>query len=141
RQWALLTGPLSAVCAGVLVFGLVRGPVLQGASPGLVARAISLAQGSPVLASSTIDEQVALAGGSIAVGDPLDAFPARQQVAYLDWLQGSRQALAALGPSVRVILVLRRDLARQAVARDPAFAPAGGDAQALLYARRSPGLS
>lgn len=137
RQWQLLTGPVALLSAALLLFALARGPVPDGASPGLVARAISLAHGSPVLASATIDEQVALAGGSIVVGDPIDAFPDRDQVAYLDWLKGSRHALAALGAGVRVILVMRTDPARQAVARDPAFARVGEDPQALLYARRS----
>ncbi|HZU59355.1 MAG TPA: hypothetical protein VE983_00215 [Solirubrobacteraceae bacterium] len=142
RQWQLLAVPVALASVGILAFGLIRGPVLQGASPRLVARALSLAHGSPVLASSTIDEQVALAGGSIVVGDPIDAFPAREQVAYLDWLNGSRRALAALGGDVRVILVMRTGAARRTVAQDPAFALAGGDAQALLYARRGlPGVS
>jgi hypothetical protein len=138
RQWQLLAGPVAVLSAGILVFGLIRGPVLQGASPRLLARAISLAHGSPVLASSTLDEQVALAGGAIVVGNPIDAFPARDQSAYLNWLAGSRGALATLGSGVRVILVMRTGPARQAVAEDPAFALAGRDAQALLYARRGP---
>jgi hypothetical protein len=136
----MLTGPVAALSAGVLLFGLIRGPVLQGASPHLVARAISLAHGSPVLASAAIDEQVALAGGSIVVGDPIDAFPAADQSAYLDWLGGSRRALTRLDAGVRVVLVMRTGAARRAVAGDPAFAPVASDAQALLYARRA-GLS
>jgi hypothetical protein len=136
RKWQFMTGAVALLSTGLLVFGLARGPVLQGASPRLVARAISLAHGSPVLASASIDEQVALAGGSIVVGDPIDAFPAREQLAYLNWLRGSRSALAQLGPGVRVILVMRTGAARRAVAHDPAFVPDGGDAQALLFARR-----
>lgn len=142
RQWRLLIAPAAAVSAGLLVFGLIRGPVLEGASAPLVARAISLAHGSPVLASADIDEQVALAGGSIVVGDPIDAFPQRDQAAYLNWLEGSRRALGRLDKGVQVVLVMRTGAAQRAVAEDPAFALAGADPQALLYARRpSAGVS
>jgi hypothetical protein len=137
RQWTALAALVVPLSAAVLVFALARGPVLYGAGARLVARAISLAHGSPVLAGGGIEEQVALAGGSIVVGDPIDAFPAPAQRAYLDWLDGGRGGLERLQSGVRVVLVLRGSGAQRVMAGDPAFALAGQDRQALLYARRS----
>jgi hypothetical protein len=137
RQWQALTVPVALACAGLLAFGLARGPRLDGAGRPLLARAISLAHGSPVLAGGGIEEQIALAGGSIVAGDPIDAFPARTQAAYLDWLDGSAQALSRLDEGVRVVMVMRGTRAGRLMARVRGFALAGSDPQALLYARRA----
>lgn len=137
RQWAALTGPAIALASGVLVFALVRGPVLRGAGAPLLSQAISAAHGSPVLAGGGIEEQVALAGGRIVVGDPIDAFPAATQTAYLDWLSGSRRALSRLDSDVHVVLVPRGTSAQRLMARVRSFAVAGGDRRVLLYERRN----
>ena len=137
RQWPALTAPLAVACAALLVVGLVRGPRLEGAGRPLLGRALALAHGTPVLAAGGIDEQVALAGGSIVAGDPIDAFPARTQVAYLDWLDGRRHALGELDAGVRVVLVMRGSRAQWLMARAPGFALAGSDRQVLLYERRA----
>jgi hypothetical protein len=139
REWQALALPAAGICAVLLAFGLARGPRLEGAGHQLLARAISLAQGSPVLAGGAIEEQVALAGGRVVAGDPIDAFPARTQTAYLNWLDGSRTALRQLDPGVRVVLVMRGSQAQRLMSRSAAFALAGGDRQALLYERRPVG--
>ena len=137
RDWPGLTAPVAALCAGLLTFALVRGPILHGAGRPLLTRAISLAHGSPLLAGGGVEEQVALAGGSIVAGDPIDAFPAGTQRAYLSWLAGSRRALARLDRGVRVVLVMRGSSTQRLMATASGFTPVGGDHQVLLYERGS----
>src|SRR5436190_2125809 len=69
-----LAAVLAPLAAGLLVVALVRGPGAQGAPAGMVARVVALAHGTPVLATGGLDEQVALAGGRIWIGNPIDAF-------------------------------------------------------------------
>jgi hypothetical protein len=135
RHWQALTTPVAVACAGVLVVGLARGPRLEGAGRPLLTRALAIAHGSPVLAAGAVEEQVALAGGQVVAGDPIDAFPARMQTAYLDWLDGSRRALSQLDAGVRVVLVVRGSRAQRLMARASGFALAGSDSQVLLYER------
>lgn len=135
RQWQALTVPVGVACAGLLLFSLVRGPRLEGAGRPLIARALVIAHGSPVLAAGSVEEQVALAGGRVVAGNPIDAFPAGTQIAYLDWLDGSRRALNELDPGVRVVLVMRGSRAQKLMARAAGFALAGGDPQVVLYER------
>ncbi|MFL5822481.1 MAG: hypothetical protein ACJ764_03475 [Solirubrobacteraceae bacterium] len=136
RQWPALIVPLSALSMALLVFAVARGPVLRGAGAPLLARAILLAHGSPVLASAPIAEQVALDGGHIVAGNPIDAFPARTQQAYLEWLAGRPTALRHLDPGVRVVLVPRRSVVQRLMAATAGFSVAGQDPQVLLYERR-----
>ena len=133
RQWTVLLAPVAALSAGALIFALVRGPVPFGADHALVARAISLAHGTPVLGADVVEEQVALAGGSIAVGDPIDAFPASLQKAYLRWLDGERGSLRGLQSGVRVVLVTRGTPAARLMAAQRRYVAAGGDHQTVLY--------
>ena len=134
RQWLALMAPAAVASVGILVFALARGPVPSGAGSALVARAISLAHGSPVLGADVVEEQVALAGGSIAVGDPIDAFPPREQHAYLAWLGGTPGSLGRLEAGVRVVLVTRGTPAARLMASQRRYVAAGGDRQTLLYA-------
>lgn len=137
RQWQALTAPVAVACAGLLVFALVRGPRLEGAGRRLLTQALVIAQGSPVLAEDAVGEQVALAGGRVVVGDPIDAFPAATQTAYLDWLDGSRRALGELDAGVRVVLVMRGSRAQHLMAQAAGFALAGSDHHVLLYERKA----
>ena len=126
-----------AGCLGVvlLVGALARGPVPSGASSSLVKRAVALASGSPVLADGSIDEQVALAGGRIWAGDPIDAFSAPVQATYLDWVAGSTAGEAAVAPDVRVVLVTRGSASQTLMAGLHDFTVARADATAVLYER------
>jgi hypothetical protein len=98
--------PLAAIAGcGLLLLGIVRGPLDLGARHQLVEHALAAAHGTPVLADATYGEQVVLAGGRIWTGNPLDAFPHRVQRLYLDWLQGKPKGDAAFtraGPAVVV---------------------------------------
>jgi hypothetical protein len=106
-----------------------------GASRAVVAGAIGLAHGSPVLADGAIDEQVALAGGRIWAGNPIDAFSRPVQAAYLDWLAGTPDGRSALVPAVRVVLVTAGSPTQALMQQTPDFTRAGGDASTALYER------
>jgi len=81
-----------AIVAGVLVaavvYGLVRGPLPFGAGGGAVPVALAAAGGGPILAQDVFAEQVVAAGGTIVLGNPLDAFSLEDQRLYLDWTSG-----------------------------------------------------
>jgi hypothetical protein len=121
--------PIAAVLAVLaLTVAVVRGPVSLGASPSLLASALKSAAGSPILA---------LAGGRIWAGNPIDAFTHRVQAAYLDWTTGLASGSQAVSPTVRVAVVLRGSPTQALMARMPSFAATGHDAVAVVYERRS----
>lgn len=122
----------------LVVADLVKAPHPSGASTAMVKRAVQLAHGSPVLADGLPAEQLALAGGRIWSGNPLDAFSRRIQSEYVDFLTGSSQGRAALGtPAVRFVLVTRGSAADTLVARDSAYRRVASDSSSVLYARSS----
>jgi hypothetical protein len=128
--------PIAGVASVLVIcFAGVRGPASSGASSSLVTGAIALAHGSPVLADGSIDEQVALAGGRIWAGNPIDAFSHPVQAAYLDWLAGTRDGRRALGPDVRVVLVSTGTETQTLMQQSPGFVLAGGDRSTALYER------
>jgi hypothetical protein len=128
--------PIAAtVSVAALCFAVGRGPALDGASPSLVRGAIALAHGSPVLADGSIDEQIALDGGRIWAGDPIDAFSHPVQSAYLSWVAGDAAGRSALAPDVRVVLVSRGSQTQRLMARTPGFAAVGGDPAVAMYER------
>jgi hypothetical protein len=128
--------PIAAVASVVVVcFAVVRGPAASGASSSLVSDAIALAHGSPVLADGSIDEQVALAGGRIWAGNPIDAFSHPVQAAYLDWVAGTRDGRLALAPDVHVVLVTTGTETQTLMQQTPSFAWAVGDGSTALYER------
>ncbi|HEX8976284.1 MAG TPA: hypothetical protein VF781_07220, partial [Solirubrobacteraceae bacterium] len=93
------------------------------------------AHGSPVLADGTIDEQVALAGGRIWAGNPIDAFSRAVQADYLNWLAGERSGVSAVTPAVRVVLVGRGTPTDALMARLPGFTAARRDRTTVMYQR------
>lgn len=135
RSLTMLTPAAAVAAALLLAVSVGRGPAASGASPGLVRAAVVLAHGSPVLADGTIDEQVALDGGRIWAGDPIDAFPRPVQAAYLDWLQGGPAGRRALAPDVHVVLVTVGSDTARLMASMRGFRPAERDATAILYER------
>jgi hypothetical protein len=130
--------PLAAVGAVILLaVSLARGPLPVGASPSMLTGAIAAAHGSPVLADGAIDEQVAMAGGRIWAGNPIDAFTRRVQSAYLSWLAGAPAGDSALAPRVRVVLVSRGSRTQALMARTPGFVAARSDRTVIMYERVS----
>lgn len=136
-RWPGLVVPVAVASLAVITVAFARGPAPGGATQPLLARAMTLAHGSPVLAEDTIAEQLALHGGRIWVGNPIDAFSRRDQTTYLDWTEGHAEGRQALGAQVRVVVVLRGTPAQRLMAATPGFTAAGSDAGARIYVRQS----
>ncbi|HTW11942.1 MAG TPA: hypothetical protein VME01_04300, partial [Solirubrobacteraceae bacterium] len=137
RDWAGLI-PVAAV-AGLLVLALDISHWAQTsrATPPAIGAAIALAHGSPILAETAQAEQIALAGGRIWAGNPIDAFPRGVQATYLDFLAGSAGGRAALAqPGVKVVVVGAGDAAALLVSSDPAFRRVALDGNTAVYERR-----
>jgi hypothetical protein len=124
-----------AVGAAATLLAVANGPGPAGASAALVERTVTAAHGTPVLAEDTLAEQVALDGGRIWIGNPLDAFPRSAQSTYLDWLAGSPRGDADVA-RVDVVLVESGSRAERRIADNPAFVPAASDSYATLFTRR-----
>jgi hypothetical protein len=127
-----------AALAGLAIAGVAlgSGPGSTGASPALVALAVRDAAGTPVLAEDVLAEQVALAGGKIVIGNPIDAFTRHDQSLYLDWVVG-KQAGDVERADVRVVLVARHGSAERRVRADRRFVLVERDARAALFVRRA----
>ena len=123
-----------AAALGVVV-AVVRGPLVTGASDQLLDRALADAHGTPVLAEDQLAEQVALRGGRIWVGNPIDAFRRSDQRAYIAWLEGEAAGDPALDHAPRVILARRGGDAARRLSRDGRFRAAAKDGHAVLYLR------
>jgi hypothetical protein len=132
RIWAIPT--VAALC--VAVYGLGRGPISPGASEILLRQTLSAAHGTPVLADDTIAEQVALAGGRIWVGNPIDAFRLRDQRLYLDWLDGKPHGTPAFTHAPRAVLVRRDGNANNLAAGMRELHEQASDSYAVLYVKR-----
>jgi hypothetical protein len=133
-------GGIPAVAAGALValailYGLVRGPIQSGASRGLLEEALELAQGTPVLADGILAEQVALAGGRVWLGNPVDAFDSGDQRLYLAWLKGDPSGDRALEHAPRVVLVQTHSSAARRIAASSGWRPVARDGSAIVYVR------
>jgi hypothetical protein len=137
REWngLLPVGALAAVA--LLVVSFAHAPMRARLSDALVQRAIALAHRTPILADGIPAEQVALAGGRIWVGNPLDAFSSRAQGLYLDWLQGDASGRAALAnPAISVVLVTRGSASQALTAADPSFVAVSRTPRGVIYVRR-----
>lgn len=124
---------LVSVFLCVAALALARGPIPAGASPGLVQRALVAAAGTPILAQDVLAEQVALAGGTVWAGNPLDAFPRARQRLYLAWTLGRPGGDRALTEGVRAVLVHPGSAAERHLERRGDFRRAGSDSHAVLY--------
>ncbi len=139
RTWNGLIPVGGALALVLLVAAIARVPPRDGASRTIVATAIRLAAGRPILADAMPAEQVALAGGRIWAGNPLDAFSHATQAAYLDFIgAGAGPQVHALlaDDRIAVILATAGSPAAHAAAADPAFARAAADPTAVVYVRR-----
>jgi hypothetical protein len=126
---------VAAIAVALIAVAVVRGPLDNGASQRLVDQAISLAHGSPILATDIAAEQVALAGGGVWVSNPIDAFSKEDQAIYLDWIQGTRAGRQALRRDVRVVIVTRGSPAQRLMAQSAGFAAIASDARNVVYLR------
>jgi hypothetical protein len=113
----------------LLVAGLLHKPSDAGSHS--LARAAARS-GLPVLADPVPAEQVAVAGGVVWVGDPIEAFRHRDQRLYLDWIAGKAGGTAAVEHAA-LVLVLRTSPAGRAAVRDRRLVPVLRDRNAVLY--------
>jgi hypothetical protein len=140
RPWrAVVPRRAASALAGLLVLlaivGFARTPMPAGASPRLLREAARLSGGAPILADGVDAEALALAGGRILIGNPLDAFSLREQRLYLDWLAG-RPAGDLEATRVRVIIVTLGSAADRRLAARRGFTAFDRDKGAVLYVRR-----
>jgi hypothetical protein len=130
-----LAPPFVAAAAIGVVAALIRGPLVTGASTHLLHRALADADSTPVLAEDQLAEQVALRGGRIWVGNPIDAFHRRDQRTYIDWLEGDPAGDGALRHAPRVVLARRDGDAARRLAHNHRFRRVAEDAHAVLFER------
>jgi hypothetical protein len=136
QTWAALIPFAAAAGAALVVADLVRAPAGPGAGAAVVRTAIRDAGGGPVLADGIPAEQVALAGGRIWAGNPIDAFSHSVQNSYVNWLSGRPDGRAVLANArIRVVLVTRGSDADRLTRRDPKFRPVAADRGAVVYER------
>lgn len=135
RMWDRLLPPMGTIALVLLLLGVVRGPLPNGATTRLIGNATALAHGSPILAEDLYSEQVALAGGRIAIGNPIDAFSKPEQAAYLDWLDGKPSGERAITGQVQVVLTGLKGPTERLMASEKSFRPAGQDKAAKLFVR------
>jgi hypothetical protein len=128
--------PAALVLVGLTVFGIVHGPRELGARDVVLHQALTDARGTPVLATDILAEQFALEGGRVWIGNPIDAFPRKDQRVYVDWLQGKPAGDSALGHAPRVVLVRPGSDAQKRIARLGVLREMARDDGAVLYERR-----
>jgi hypothetical protein len=126
---------VAGVASAALILGITRGPLSGGATQALLARAISIAHGTPVLAPDVIAERIALAGGRVWLANPIDAFSKADQGTYLDWLDGRDQGRRALADHVNVVLVDEASAADKLMARTAGFTEMQAERRVRLYVR------
>jgi hypothetical protein len=85
-----------------------------------------------VLAEPVAAEEVAVAGGTIWVANPLEAFRHADQRLYLDWAAGEARGSAAV-QRAHLVLVLRDSAAGRAAARDARLVLVRRTDNAVLY--------
>jgi hypothetical protein len=135
-QRSRLVSMVLGVCGLVVILGLLHGPFNTAATSTVVERAVRDAHGTPVLAEDALAEQVALAGGHVWVGNPVDAFSRADQRLWFAWLLGRPAGDAALADAPRVVFVRRKGAAARRIASDPRFRLDREDTVAAIYVRR-----
>jgi hypothetical protein len=133
---ALRPWPALVLAAALIVYGVGRGPLSQGASERVLDDALRRAGGTPILADGIPAEQIALAGGRVWMSNPLDAFDRRDQQLYLDWLDGRPNGTRALEHAPRVVLVSGGSNAGKLVARLTKVRAVASDDHVILYVKR-----
>ena len=126
-----------AVPALIAIVGLSRPVTPNGAGTPLLERALAAARGTPILADPLDAEQLALRGGRIWIGNPIDAFPRAHQRLYVEWLRGVREGDRLLHAPIRIVLVERGSEPQKRLAAHRAFRELARDERAVLYAART----
>ena len=136
-EWTPVSALLWTAAAAVAAVGLVHGPLVSRPSSYVVDLAVRAASGGPVVADGTFAEQVAVAGGRIWVGDPIDAFSPQEQRRYVRWVvTGDVGSLPSQGA---VALTVADGPADRALAGDPDFRLVARDHAGAVYVRTTGG--
>ena len=105
-------GPLRALpVATALIMCSLAATQLAGRAPAfsadadIASRIARLAAGQTILAPEPLAESLAAAGARVWISDPLDAFPAADQGAYVDFLLGNGQQAARAFNHVDLVVV------------------------------------
>jgi hypothetical protein len=130
-----LARPVALALVAAVLIGVAHGPLASGAGTQLVARTLTQARGTPVLAEDLLAEQVADAGGRVWVANPIDAFRSSDQRLYVDWLRGLPAGDAALAHAPRAVLVRLDSKAERRLRRNERFRRVASDTGAVLYVR------
>jgi hypothetical protein len=129
---------VGAVPAVLFVAGILHAPPQDGAGERVRRQAAALAAGTPILAEGLDAERLALDGQRVWIANPLDAFAARDQRAYLDWLNARPDGDSVLDESGAVVLVERGSPAQRRLSHDPEFRRVARDEEAVVYLRVGP---
>ena len=131
---------IAVVGAGIgallVVTALIRGPIPTGMSDTLLAAVLRAGAGTPILAEPIEAEQIALAGGRVWMGNPLDAFDRDDQRVYLAWTRAEQAGRTALDHAPRVVVVAVGGRVERALREDGRFRRVAADDRAAVYARR-----
>ncbi len=133
-QWRPTPVVPALLLLACVVLGLGRGPARYGAGEPLLRQTLALAAGRPLLADDALAEQVALGGGRIWVGNPIDAFARPLQRQYIAWLLGKPAGDPLLRRST-LVLVRRGGASERRLRSLGGFTAAAGDTYAVLYRR------
>jgi hypothetical protein len=117
----------AAILAVATLAAVARGPFDPGSK--LLADAVAQTH-KPVLAEALLGQQVVLAGGTVWVENPIDAFGRGDQRLYLDWLDGRGDAAVE---HASYVLVRPDSAAGRRSARDPRLTAAVRTPEAVLY--------
>jgi hypothetical protein len=128
-----LPARLLAVAALALVLAAVAALAALSHETGSRSLAEAAARGGgAVLATPRLGQQVALAGGRIWAGNPIDAFRRADQRLYLDWVDGRPAGAPAIGHA-RYVLVANGSSAARVAATDPRLRLVRRNGAAALY--------
>ncbi len=126
RRVLIVAGIALAVA---LVSALVAGPGDPGSRP---LAALAAQSEEPVLADAVLGQQVVLAGGTVWVENPIDAFRRGDQRLYLDWLAGKPSGAGAVS-HVGLVLVEASSPAGKRAVHDPRLERVDMHGTAILY--------
>jgi hypothetical protein len=138
RGWRGLIPVAAAAAVALLVADVIDWAGAYGSTPPAIARAVRIAHGATILADSQPAEQIALAGGRIWAGNPIDAFSKTVQGTYLDFIAGGAGGRAALElPQIKVVVVSSGTGPERLVSSDRAFRRAEVIGNTAIYVRQS----
>lgn len=100
---------------------VARGPAVWPDDPALVQAVARVAGDRVVLAPEPLAESLAVEGVTVWVSDPLDAFRAIDQAAYLDFLQGSGPGAVRALADAGVVVVRAGTASEQLTVRSQDF--------------------